>query len=134
MPVCEGVTIARYREGFRSARSGGGTPSWKILQSTGSIEDGTFVLQDPGIPFEAQILDESTTLAEPFGPRITDVDGELTPPQKLAYNWVFYDAMGRVTKRITPWNAATNYRYYGRRVEVHGPSGALTVGVCSPVR
>ncbi|NUQ73530.1 MAG: type IV secretion protein Rhs [Polyangiaceae bacterium] len=53
--------------------------------------------------------------------------GELTPPQKLAYNWVFYDAMGRVTKRVTPWNAVTNYRYYGRRVEVHGPSGALTV-------
>jgi RHS repeat-associated protein len=52
--------------------------------------------------------------------------GELTPPQKIVYDWVFYDRMGRVTKRVTPWNAVTTYRYYGRRVEVHGPSGALT--------
>jgi YD repeat-containing protein len=53
-----------------------GTPSWKILQSTGSIEDGTFTIKESLIPFEAQVLDETVKLAAPVGPRVTDVDGD----------------------------------------------------------
>jgi len=54
----------------------GSTPAWKILQSTGSIEDGTFTIKDPLIPFEAQVLDETVKIAAPVGPRVTDVDGD----------------------------------------------------------
>jgi hypothetical protein len=68
----------------------GSTPAWKILRSTGSIEDGTFALMDPGIPFEAQVLDASVTLAEPYGPRVTDLDGDGIQDVILAIQGQFH--------------------------------------------
>jgi len=55
----------------------GGVPAWRILQATGAIGQGMFALVDPGLPMEAQVvLDEEATVADPRGPRVTDVDGD----------------------------------------------------------
>ena len=55
----------------------GGIPDWVVLQSTGSVGAGTFTLVDPGLPFQAQLLqDEAITLADARAPRVTDVDGD----------------------------------------------------------
>ncbi|HSN98095.1 MAG TPA: FG-GAP-like repeat-containing protein, partial [Candidatus Nanopelagicales bacterium] len=55
----------------------GGIPDWVVLQSTGSVGAGTFTVVDPGLPFQALLLqDESITLADPRAPRVTDVDGD----------------------------------------------------------
>jgi len=55
----------------------GGVPAWRILQATGAIVEGMFALVDPGLPMEAQVVfDEEATVADPRGPRVTDVDGD----------------------------------------------------------
>src|SRR6185503_15992766 len=55
----------------------GGIPVWTILQSTGSVGDGTFTAINAGIPFEAELAEgEDVKLADPRGPRATDVDGD----------------------------------------------------------
>lgn len=54
-----------------------GTPQWVILQSTGSVGPGTFMIVDPGLPIGLTLLeDQDATLADARAPRVTDVDGD----------------------------------------------------------
>jgi hypothetical protein len=46
----------------------GGIPAWRILRATGSVGNGTFSVVDPGLPFDAQVLDDQVTLASAHGP------------------------------------------------------------------
>jgi len=50
-----------------------GGPKWRILRSRG---DGTFTQEDAGIPFDKALTDEGVKLADPYGPRVLDVDGD----------------------------------------------------------
>ncbi|HLM74964.1 MAG TPA: SpvB/TcaC N-terminal domain-containing protein, partial [Polyangiaceae bacterium] len=54
----------------------GNVPKWTVLQATGHIGDGTFAVVDPELPFDAVLLDEGVTLADPHGPRVTDFNGD----------------------------------------------------------
>ena len=64
----------------------GNVPKWMVLQATGAIGDGTFALADPGLPFDAELLDEGVTLADPHGPRVTDFDGDGVQDVLLTVN------------------------------------------------
>ncbi|MDI1447300.1 RHS repeat-associated core domain-containing protein [Polyangium sp. 6x1] len=50
-----------------------GGSQWRILRSRG---DGTFAVENAGIPFDAALTDEGVKLADPHGPRVLDVDGD----------------------------------------------------------
>ena len=62
----------------------GDTPSWRILQATGSVGAGTFAIVDPGLPISTTLLqDQAATLSDARAPRVTDLDGDGT--QDLLY-------------------------------------------------
>ena len=66
--------------------SPGALPSWVILQSQGEQNGGTFLLVDPGIPFEAELKEDGVTIADPHGPRVLDADGDGAQDVLLGLN------------------------------------------------
>ncbi|AUX47305.1 uncharacterized protein SOCE26_088230 [Sorangium cellulosum] len=57
-------------------REPGGVPAWMILESTGTVGDGTFRLVESHLPVELLMLDAEITLAHAQAPRVTDVNGD----------------------------------------------------------
>ncbi|WP_437668820.1 RHS repeat-associated core domain-containing protein [Sorangium sp. So ce131] len=63
-------------------------PSWAILRATGDESGPAFTLVDPRIPFEARV-GEATTLANPRGPRVGDLNGDGAQDVVLPIGGVF---------------------------------------------
>jgi RHS repeat-associated protein len=52
-------------------------PSWRVLRAKGGADGATFAIVDPQIPFQISIdATSKLTLADPRGPRVTDLDGD----------------------------------------------------------
>ena len=52
-------------------------PAWIILQATGGANGATFAMVDPHIPLQFAVDGMSNiSLADPRGPRVTDIDGD----------------------------------------------------------
>ncbi|WP_437674124.1 FG-GAP-like repeat-containing protein [Sorangium sp. So ce131] len=51
-------------------------PSWAILEATGAREGPTFALVDPKLPLQAMAGSYAPPLADPYGPRVGDLNGD----------------------------------------------------------
>ncbi|HLM73344.1 MAG TPA: VCBS repeat-containing protein, partial [Polyangiaceae bacterium] len=54
----------------------GNLPAWRVMRATGVIGDGAFALVDPGLPFDATLLEAGALPTDPHGPRVTDFNGD----------------------------------------------------------
>jgi RHS repeat-associated protein len=65
---------------------GDGGAGWNVLESKGN---GTFIVNGSGLPLEAELTQQGTTIANRLGPRITDIDGDGSPDVLLPIGQTF---------------------------------------------
>ncbi|XXY20357.1 RHS repeat-associated core domain-containing protein [Sorangium sp. So ce216] len=51
-------------------------PAWAVLEATGAHDGPTFALVDPKLPLQAMPSSYAPPLADPYGPRIGDLNGD----------------------------------------------------------
>ena len=109
-------------------------PQWRILRSRG---DGTFAVENAGIPFDAALTEEGVKLADPRGPRVLDADGDGAHDVLLPLGGTFHlfrnrarlpDVLVSVTDGMNPQrpNVAISYgTLVDGSVGINAPAGSF---------
>ncbi|WP_207217691.1 MULTISPECIES: FG-GAP-like repeat-containing protein [Sorangium] len=102
-------------------REPGGPVLWKILQATGSTGDGTFAVIDARLPVSEVLVDREITLAHPWAPRVTDVDGDGNQDVVLAVGKELRVFRSRLREEDLLWTVSDGMSAYDPEEAGHVP-------------